>query len=220
MIDAGLPGYRGRLEAELAAMGRSLGDIDAILLTHSHPDHLGLAAGVRKASGGRVLAHAADGASVRGEAKEGPPAFFKQGWRPFIYRYLLHAVRNGAARTLPVANALDFSDGEVIDVPGRPRVIHAPGHTPGSSALLLHGGRVLFSGDVLVTVDLLTGRPGPALAPGFVNADSGAALRSLGHLSHVGAELLLPGHGEPWRGGVEAAVRLAAAKAGAGQVAA
>ena len=64
----------------------------------------------------------------------------------------------------------------------------------------------LFAGDALVTVDIITGRPGPRIPPRTVNAASDRALESLGRLDGIEADVLLVDHGEPWTGGVPAAV--------------
>ena len=217
LLDAGFPGYWNRLEVELRDMGRSIDDIDAILLTHSHADHRGLAERVRQASGAQVYVHPADAPSVNGEILEAPPAFLKQGWRPFLFRYIVHAIVNGAGRQPPVAALDKFVDGEVVDVPGHPRVIHTPGHTPGSCALHLADRGVLFCGDTLATIDLLAGKPRPSLPPDFVNHDTGQAIESARILERFEARLMLPGHGEPWTGGVHEAVRLATSDLGRSQ---
>jgi len=94
-----------------------------------------------------------------------------------------------------------------LDVPGAPRVIHVPGHTPGSAALHFAGHDALFVGDAMCTYAVSTGRPGPQVAP--FSADTELALASLARLEGVGAALVLPGHGEAFRGGAAEAVRLA-----------
>jgi glyoxylase-like metal-dependent hydrolase (beta-lactamase superfamily II) len=216
LLDAGLPGYWRALLSELDAIGRDLEDIDAILLTHSHADHQGIAERVRNATGATAYAHPLEIPALTGKAEGGMPPFFKQGFRPFIYRFVAHGLRNGVARRLPVAGLTEFADGEVVDVPGKPRVVHVPGHTPGSCALHLEGRDILFTGDALSTIDLLTGRAGPALPPDFINESSAEALESLTRLEGLRAQTVLTGHGEPWTGGIRSAVEIARATAVAG----
>jgi glyoxylase-like metal-dependent hydrolase (beta-lactamase superfamily II) len=64
---------------------------------------------------------------------------------------------------------------------------------------------VLFVGDALATYAVTTGASGPQVAP--FTADAAQAVASLARLEDVSAELVLPGHGDPWTGGVQAAVQ-------------
>jgi glyoxylase-like metal-dependent hydrolase (beta-lactamase superfamily II) len=68
---------------------------------------------------------------------------------------------------------------------------------------------VLLTGDALLTWNPLTGRPGPQIQPDGLNRDSELALRSLDLLARLPADRVLPGHGEPYAGGIAEAVRLA-----------
>jgi glyoxylase-like metal-dependent hydrolase (beta-lactamase superfamily II) len=112
---------------------------------------------------------------------------------------------------IPIAEVSAFADGEQIDVPGRPRAVHAPGHTPGSAAILFESRGALLTGDVMATENPLTGRFGPQIMPSGLNEDTPQALASLDALRGIDADLLLPGHGDPWTGGVAEAVRRAMA---------
>ena len=64
IIDAGLPGYWKPLQAELAAMDKSRGDVRSLILTHGDTDHIGFAAGNERATRPRQAAretlHTAD----------------------------------------------------------------------------------------------------------------------------------------------------------------
>ena len=130
-------------------------------------------------------------------------------WRPLPRVILRDTLRNGGMRPSKVADPETFSDGDVLDVPGRPKVIHTPGHTAGHSALLFEGKRVLFAGDAIITHELVTGGAGVRLMPHFVNEDNRACLVSLDRLEPVDADLVLVGHGTPWRDGPAAAARQA-----------
>ena len=100
-------------------------------------------------------------------------------------------------RIVPIREVSTFADGQAIDVPGRPRAVHVPGHTPGMAALFLEWRRVLFTGDALVTRNPLTGRRGPQVMPRALNRDSRQAIQSLARLEELPADVVLPGHGEP-----------------------
>ena len=122
-------------------------------------------------------------------------------------------LRSGVTRTVPVAEASSFVDEEVLDVPGRLRVIHTPGHTAGNAAISLDRD-VLIVGDALATIDLVSGESGPRLLPRFVNEDHELALASLQKIEPVKARWVLPGHGLPWEGSPRQAVKLARQVAG------
>ena len=208
VLDAGLPAYFDELPRALAEQGRTLDDVDAVVISHCHPDHVGSAAAVRAESGARVLVHDADIAALT-SGRMKPPKISPSKIRPHLLRVLTHMLRSGLLKVPPVADASAFTDGEVLDVPGKPRVIHAPGHSPGSCAFLIADRRVLFSGDVLVTRSPYTGVGPPQLMPAGFSSDPVLSLESLQRLRGIDADVMLPGHGEPWTGGIREALRLA-----------
>src|SRR6187431_2978310 len=69
VIDAGLPGHWGDLERELAAIGRPMGDIRGLVLTHGDSDHIGFAERLRREHGVPVYVHAADAERAKGGDK-------------------------------------------------------------------------------------------------------------------------------------------------------
>ena len=106
----------------------------------------------------------------------------------------------------PATGLQTIADGDVLDVPGSPGIIHTPGHTPGRVAAHVPAVDVLFAGDTMTTRNVLTGVTGPGPAP--LTLDPAQALASLDRVEGVDATWVLPGHGPAWDGGVPEAVRL------------
>ena len=143
IIDAGLPGNYGDLQTELAAMGRSLDDVRAVVLTHGDTDHVGFAERIRRERGIPIFVHELDADRARGLVKK--PS---SGWGPIKLRplagFLVYTASKGGLRIPPITEVATFTDGTTLDVPGSPRVIHLPGHTPGSVALHVPAADAVF----------------------------------------------------------------------------
>ncbi|GAA2002960.1 MBL fold metallo-hydrolase [Microbacterium ulmi] len=209
VVDAGLRGHWRDLQAELAAMGRSTSDVKGVVLTHGDSDHLGFAERLRRDHGVAVHVHAADAERARGGDT---PKVSLGAWRfaPTL-GFFAYSLRKGGYRTEHLREVVEVADGDVLPLPGSPRVIGLPGHSPGSIAVHVPIADAVFVGDALTTRHVLTGRTGIQPAP-FTD-EPALALDSLDKLAGVEASWVLPGHGAPWRGSpadVAGAVRAAA----------
>jgi glyoxylase-like metal-dependent hydrolase (beta-lactamase superfamily II) len=207
IVDAGLPRHWGALQSALAEIGRKPSDVDALVLTHAHFDHVGFAERARREWGVHVWIHERDRSLSR------HPLHYEK--EHSIARHLLNPagvlilgsmIRDGMPLTKGVTEVRGFRDEQELDVPGRPHPVFTPGHTHGHAALHFPELGVLIAGDAIVTHDPYTGRKGPRIVSGAATADSSEALASLTRLEETRAQTVLVGHGEPWTDGIEAAV--------------
>ncbi len=215
VIDSGFAGHYRLFKKGLATMGRSIEDVEAVLITHAHADHTGFAPRLSKEAGAPIFLHEADAALARRPMFLPWGGLLSRAWRPYTASLLAHAVGHGLLRMPRIKSAKPVHNDEILDVPGRPHIIHVPGHTPGDIVIHLPDHGVLFSGDALVTRDMYTGRDiAPQCTSPSLSVNHLDAVSHLDRLGHLGSITLLPGHGRPWTGEASEAVT-GAMKAGA-----
>jgi glyoxylase-like metal-dependent hydrolase (beta-lactamase superfamily II) len=203
VIDAGLPGHWSDLKAELKSMGRPLSDIKGVILTHGDSDHVGFAERLRRDHGVPVYVGSADAARAKGTGPKSANAKQSMKLGPAI-GFFAYALRKNGLRTTYLKEVVEVHDGDILDLPGLPQIIGLPGHSEGSIAIYIPTVDAVFVGDGLTTRHVLTGQTGPQRAPFTDEPDQ--AVKSLRAIVPTNAKWVLPGHGAPWSGGVEAAV--------------
>lgn len=200
LIDTGMPGETGRIAAQIEEGGYALSDLRAIVLTHCHADHTGSAAKLARRSGAQVLAHQAEVPYV--EQTESLPAASS-------VRRIFNWLSDRAFRAEPCPVDRPLQDGDVVGALGGLRVIHAPGHTPGSIALYQPERRILFTGDVLFNAHPLRGKAGLQFPPCVFSLDQEQAEASARKLASLKLEVICFGHGEPILEGAQEKLRAA-----------
>ncbi|HEV7624106.1 MAG TPA: MBL fold metallo-hydrolase [Amnibacterium sp.] len=212
VVDPGwdTPANRRLLTEAVAGFG---GPLRQVVVTHLHPDHLGLAGVLRATTGAAVVLHEAEQEDVRAERTVDPldPASTESrldAWGvPDLRRPELRRLDPSVQAAAPPAGAdLVVRHGDRLDVPGWSLdVLHTPGHTRGSICLHDAGRGLLLTGDTVL----------PAVYPGVGLGGRGAGnaiddhLASLAALESLDVEVL-PGHGYRFRGLAE---RVAAMRA-------
>lgn len=209
LIDAGFPGNRDDVLASLRELGFGPSDVTAIVLTHAHVDHFGVAIWFAKTHGTPVYCHADEvGHAKRDFLQQASPVdLMRHAWQPRWVKWSLDIVLKGALthEGIPTAGVLTPAIAETL--PGRPLAVPTPGHTGGHCSYLVDG--VLVAGDALVTGHPLSVNKGPQLLHPVFNHDEQGCVRSLSALATLHADVLIPGHGDLWIGPVAEAARQA-----------
>jgi len=177
LIDSGVASSEEIIRNYLEKIGRKPEEISLLVLTHSHPDHIGAAKAVKEMTGCTVAAHAAERSWIEDvdlQAKERPVPGFK-------------SLVGGSVKVDRL-----LRDGEILDQGNglKMQVIHTPGHSSGSIALRLPEESALFTADAV---------PIPGDMPIF--DDIAASFRSIQRLRSIpGINVLLSAWDEPRRG--------------------
>ena len=192
MIDGGTPGQMDDFLTGLERASVRPEEIQLMVVTHGHWDHIGSAKQIKEATGARIAMHRLEKEYLE-ESVEPPPPPGVTTWG----RVLVKLVGMSASSAeIPTAD-VDIELGEEAlslaeyGIPGR--VIHTPGHTPGSISVLLETGDA-FVGDLAMNGFPLRLSPG---LPIFAE-DLEQVKESWRSLLDAGAKTVYPGHGKPF----------------------
>ena len=189
LVDIGLPWNVRRVLSYIESIGRKPHELEFILITHSHPDHTSGALAISRRTEAKIVAHAHDTkAHSAGEVSLSYMGAFTSLKLPLPF-----------LQRTPVT---PITDGHVLPLLGGIRVIHTPGHTPGSVCYLLESRGVLFSGDTIFSDGVRVSRSVPF--PGYNRSHYRESLDSLAALEF---DTLCGGHGEPLVGGASDRLR-------------
>lgn len=204
LIDSGVGGNESwsHLVAGLAELGATVSDIEGILVTHSHYDHVGQAARIREESGAWIGMHPADAAVLKGLDDQQSDAVERaeEEWLLSLGAPDDDAHRIAATLAAHFPNLRGsvpdrlISDGDkVLAGSFELRAIHTPGHTPGHLCFLDEATSSLFAGDHLLpritpNISVARGQKGNPLAD---------YLSSLAAVRNLSIRGVLPAH--EWR---------------------
>jgi glyoxylase-like metal-dependent hydrolase (beta-lactamase superfamily II) len=190
VIDPGYTGSHGAVLRCISEYGRTAADLRWVILTHHHVDHGGTALALCQATGARLALHADDAPYL----VPGRPRERMTGWG------LIDVIPAGLAQYLMTCAMCETTRLHEGDTIAGLRVIHAPGHTPGSICLLAPVESALFLGDVL------NNQHGLARPPWTVNNDHRRAREAPLRLSGLSFDRAYFGHGRPLLHGASALI--------------
>ena len=196
LVDAGFRGSLGMIARGLEAFGLSTDQIRRVVVTHAHPDHSGGLGELVAGRGIAVAVHRLEADIIEGTAPTRSPLqneLLATMAQPILTRFM--------GSPVPVDDHLE--DGDTLPFGIEVRVVHLPGHTPGSIALHLPERRVIIIGDALQYK--LAWRLSPPAAG--VPQRPGEAMRSLEKLLDLDFDTICFSHFLPLRDDPREALR-------------
>jgi glyoxylase-like metal-dependent hydrolase (beta-lactamase superfamily II) len=184
LVDTGFSGRADQILEQIEELGYSPSDIKRIIITHHHADHIGSLAALKKATQAEVIAHPADAPYIDGSLPQlGPsrPRWLSKLSSRFSWQWA----------TEPVAVDTLVNDGDELPILGGIKILHTPGHTPGSICLYLQ------SKDLLIAGDLLAHRFGLKLPSRMFTVDIAQEVQSVKRIASLEFGIICFGHGSP-----------------------
>ncbi len=180
LIDSGTPGKQENiikyLQNELKSKPE---DIKTIVLTHHHIDHTGSLYELKKLTNADIAAYKEDMDIISGEKSSSDP----------IYMRFVSKLMTIFTSYKFIKPDISLQENDMVD---NCRVIHTPGHTPGSIALYNSDNGVIFVGDTLTYDGNKVGGP-----PSFLINDKEALKKSVKKITDLEPNIMLSGHGKP-----------------------
>ena len=185
LVDTGFPGSSGQIIDFIHNLGRSVEEIGLIIITHNHFDHAGGLTDLSKLTQAKVAVHQAD----VGDTEAHPPY-------PRVVRRLLRMPALSALRSAFSLESgevdMQLEGGEVLGPLGGLRVVHTPGHTPGSISLFSPTNKLLIVSDAMSKL-----RKTPRLPHRMASTDYTRAIDSVKDIARLDFDILCFGHGRP-----------------------
>lgn len=199
LVDTGMPGEAEGILESITKIGRRAEDLNYILITHAHMDHMGSLGAIKKTSRAKVVASTREVEYIEGLKKTWTMG--REGFAGKVFKGVLFLLETFSFGYEPVSVDIPCRGGEVIDCFDGIRVISSPGHSPGSLSFYQGERRIIFTGDAL------SGVPQLKLPQRFGCADYREALASVQRIAELDFDICLFGHGAPLKKEGSQAVR-------------
>ena len=186
MVDTGYKGMSNKVLTTLEETGHSLESLKLIVLSHSHYDHAGSTAELKKISDASLIVHENIASNLqKGRSSLTDGNMWKGKLMAWVARYFSKRIQkiDCVEPDILVKERLDLSD---YGIPGY--ILHTPGHTSGSVSVILDNG-------VAIVGDNMLGIQGKEHYPPFAD-NKNHVLESWVKLIDSGSKVFYPAHGE------------------------
>jgi hydroxyacylglutathione hydrolase len=190
LIDCGVPGSDKTILKKMEQAQIKPEDIQLLIITHGHSDHMGAASALRRITGAKTVIHNLDAGAIR--HGKNPPIHPTNRKGRILSRFISEAIPGFEPYEPEI-----IIDGEMsleeYGIPGK--IIATPGHTNGSVSILLEDGSA-FVGDLIIGAMIGKGKPEyPMYADSMADAE-----KSIQMLLSLPLKMVYVGHGGPFTG--------------------